>query len=263
HNIVTIFQQIDLKDDIELKSIPSKKIEFRSNDKTLPTDEQNLCLRAVKLLWQNYPLNKGVEIFLNKNIPVGAGLGGGSSNAAVILLGLNKLWGLNLQKSELLWLASQLGSDVPFFIEGGTVLATGRGEIMEPIKLNTNFYVLLIVPSFAISTKWAYEHINLNLTNSNNFIKFLRSTGWSKFKDFANLSNDFEELIFKHYPILSEIKVRLLNGGAFYASLSGSGSAMYGLFENLDATLTARHEFQGKYRTFIAKPVKWGFEQII
>jgi len=264
HDIETILQQISLKDDIQLTLRPQQDITLRTNDKTLPTDETNLCVQAARSLQQESGFTAGVEIELHKRIPVGAGLGGGSSNAAVVLLGLNKLLNLGFSQAELEALAAKIGSDVPFFIRGGCALATGRGEKLESIDLHLQQKrIVVIFPEIHISTKWAYENLNLSLTKSKKNLII------SSFKDriindvdfFAGLQNDFEGPVFARYPVLAQAKYLLYERGAEHVSLSGSGSAMFAIFsEGIEGSVPALFP---KYRTFFTEFVHWGFGELI
>lgn len=266
HEIETILQQIDLKDEICFELRKDSRIKLRCNDSTLPTDSSNLCVRAAKLLQESARVNYGVDIELKKNVPVGAGLGGGSSNAAVTLLALNRLWNLNLSSISLEALAPQLGSDIPFFIKGGRALATGRGEQLEPQNMganDNNIWVLVVFPMVQIPTQWAYQNLNLSLTNSKKDLIF------SSFKDknfndvdfITFLVNDFEETVFVAHPALASVKEKLYERGAKFASLSGSGSALFGFFGTVDELESAKQSFPN-YRTFKARFVRWGYSEI-
>ena len=159
HEIETVMHQVELCDLIKVEDSDEMKIDC--NDK-IPL-KGNLVLKAVKLLKGRYNLTRNVSITIEKNIPVAAGLGGGSSNAALTLIALDKLWGLNLKQEELINLAKEIGSDVPFFIAGNAAYATGKGELLQKLD-PINFYAVLINPGFDVSTKWAYESLNLGLT---------------------------------------------------------------------------------------------------
>ncbi|MFQ5707323.1 MAG: 4-(cytidine 5'-diphospho)-2-C-methyl-D-erythritol kinase [bacterium] len=263
HEIETILQQIDLRDEIELSPREGPEVAFRCDQVCVPGGENNLCVRAATMLKAETGVRKGIAIHLNKRIPMGAGLGGGSSNAAMVLLGLNKLWQLNLRPPQLTSLASRLGSDVPFFIQGGTALAVGKGDVLVPGAVLENHVVLVVYPGFEISTSWAYGQINLNLTISKKNIK-LRNLMGKKIdcKILRELANDFEVFVFKRFPVLASIKERLLASNATLASLSGSGSTVYGVFQNEHEALEAQEVYKNKYTTFITRPIKWGYCQM-
>ncbi|MFQ5863974.1 MAG: 4-(cytidine 5'-diphospho)-2-C-methyl-D-erythritol kinase [bacterium] len=264
HEIETILQQIDLKDEIELQAKEEPNIELCCEDPDIPTGNANLCVQAANLLTQTLGLQKGVNIVLKKSIPAGAGLGGGSSNAAVVLLGLNKLWNLKLKPEKLKALASQLGSDVPFFIHGGTAIARGRGDILLPCHIQGDFTILIIIPRIRISTHWAYGRVNLSLTmNEKNIkLKHFRSTTCLDAEFFNDLTNDLETTVFERHPILSRIKTELYHTGAIFASMSGSGSAIFGIFQKRNQALKAKQHFRNQYAAIVSRPISWGFEQI-
>ncbi len=227
HNIQTIFFPIPLHDILEV--IPSSK-QFSFINYGLSVNvafEENICVKAYKLLSQQYKLPP-VEIHLYKNIPFGAGLGGGSSDAAHTLILLNKLYNLGICKDELKMLSAQLGSDCAFFMENHPCYATGRGEQLEVIDLNlSGKYIVLVKPPIHVSTSVAYKNIvpqkpYFNLKN----ITTLPIEIWKEV-----LVNDFEKNVFRMYPLLSSIKEQLYKLGAIYAAMSGSGSTLYGIFD--------------------------------
>jgi len=264
HEIETILQQVSLKDSLHLSLLTANTIKFVCSDRNLPVDERNLCVKAAMVLRQMTGCQKGVEIMLEKRIPYGAGLGGGSSNAAVVLLGLNKLWHLGLRSQLLTKTAGTLGSDVPFFIDGGTALARGRGERLQRVShfLSTRT-ILLAIPEVRIATKWAYEQANLNLTKKKKNItlsRFKRGNFDSK-NIFDSAVNDIEEVVFPQYPELDDIKRRIARK-AEYASLSGSGSAIYGVFESKKDASCVKFDAASRVKTFVTHSVKWGFREI-
>ncbi|MFQ5823597.1 MAG: 4-(cytidine 5'-diphospho)-2-C-methyl-D-erythritol kinase [bacterium] len=264
HEIETILQQIDLKDEIKLEAKEEPVIKFYCDNSTIPTGNSNLCVRAAYLLKQSVGVRKGVEIVLKKSIPAGAGLGGGSSNGAVVLLGLNKLWNLNLKPERLQVLASQLGSDVPFFIHGGAALAQGKGEILIPLKFQDDFTILIVFPQITVSTQWAYGQVNLSLTIKKKNIKLNRLKDMNYLDaDFLTvLQNELEAIVFKRYPILRLIKKELYRRDAIFVGMSGSGSAIFGIFRNESKALELKEFFRDRYPAYITRPIRWGFGQL-
>jgi 4-diphosphocytidyl-2-C-methyl-D-erythritol kinase len=258
HEIRSILQEIHLYDTILLHPAPDFSISMTCDDPDLPTDESNLCVRAAQILKRAAGRGEyGVQIRLIKRIPTGAGLGGGSSDAAAVLKGLNQFWELNLPPSELLKPAARLGSDVPFFILGGCCAVSGRGEKLRSRPPVIRHPLLLIVPKIRISTKWAYKNIkNYHLTSKRENIIF----NGSKSDILTNpalrrfLTNDFEPLVFQHYPPLGEIKELLLRNGAFFASLSGSGSSVYGVFENTNTAKQAIENIRVDGASYLLEP---------
>jgi len=254
HELETIFQTISLHDDLEIN--PAEKEITLQGDSPGCTPEQNLVYKAALLLKQYCNVERGCDITLKKRIPVGAGLGGGSSNAAATLVALNTLWHTGLSTATLLQLAGKLGSDVPFFIINGTALGQGRGEILTPIDLALHYHGVLVCPDLHIITKTAYELLNFSLTKSFKKSKFSVLTRWKTDIKIWNLVlvNDFEPVIFDAYPELGEIFQELKKQDAFYYRMSGSGSTLFGLFENEQKASQAQQYFQKKYQTFVFTP---------
>lgn len=265
HEIETVLKQISLKDTLELTLSSNQEIMIECSHPDVPEDQANLCARAALLLRKIGDVSSGgVHIRLTKNIPVGAGLGGGSSNAAVTLLGLNKLWKLKFSAAELEGFASEIGSDVPFFIKGGTARATGKGEILNQTTFSINHPLVVVYPKITISTKWAYKQINLDLTNTKKNITLPHFEG-SVYGNNAfpsSFKNDFEEFIFLEYPLLEEIKSQMDRGGALFSSLSGSGSAIYGIFREYNQAENMTKIFQQSYLTYITRETEWGYKDI-
>lgn len=211
-----------------LEIIPSSELTFTTSGDDIPGDEKNnLCLKAYQLLKKKFSLG-AVHIHLHKTIPTGAGLGGGSADAAYTLLTLNILFSLNLSQSELVQYASQLGSDCAFFIYTTPMIGTSRGEVLNPIALSLKGkYLVLIKPDVHISTAEAYAGI---VPQPNSFI--LSTILSIPFQEWRScIVNDFEENLFTKYPRLQSLKNSLYECGAWYASMSGSGSSVYGLFD--------------------------------
>lgn len=238
HNIETIFVPIRLSDKIKLKKIERSIVIKILNQKIkVPKGKTNLAYKAAELFFNKTKIKSGTEITIEKNIPVGSGLGGGSSNAAAVLNGLNILNDKPLSKKELHNLALKIGMDVPFFLLGKACYASGRGEILKPIEI-PKLNIVLYLPNYSILSKWAYENISKMkteriLTNGDLSLKIL----WKKLLkgDLRNLQphirNSFEDLVFAHYPDLAKIKEFFLTYGAYATLLSGSGSAVFGLVE--------------------------------
>ena len=228
HDLQTVFYPVDtLKDELEINRI-DKGVQlsvFRVDN--LCATEDNLCVKAFRLLQKLFDID-GVEIKLTKNIPFGAGLGGGSADAAFALKMYNELFQLQLSSSKLQNLAAQLGSDTAFFVENSPVYATGRGEIMTPINLDLSDYKIEVIkPDFSISTKEAYAGVHPQQPKIN--LNELIQKPISEWKHCIH--NDFEDTLFVKYPQLQEVKNNFYAHGAVYASMSGSGSAVYGIFQ--------------------------------
>ena len=258
HELETLFQMVNWCDEIKIECL-SRGLELVCNQPDIPTDKGNLVIRAAHILQTRYPERcKGARIHLNKNIPHGAGLGGGSGNAAGVLLGLNFLWGLKLKREDLISVASELGSDVPFFLFSPCAIGRGRGEILEPVKNSIRFYVLMVYPGFAVPTASVYGNLKLKLTKRENNISILKN--FLLQSEFAQLgatwSNDLELFVFKEYPGLSVIKKEMLALGAKGALLSGSGSTVFGIFDNPETANSAHARLdRGKFMLFLAESV--------
>jgi len=229
YNIHTIMQKIDFCDELTF-TLNRKGIRFSANSP--PYGRDNICYKAANLFLNATGTEGGVYIKLKKKIWIGGGLGGGSSDAATILLGLNKIFGTPLNLQELYGLALSLGSDVPFFLNGSIAEVKGRGAIissLKPLTLRPN--LILVYPKFPISTSWAYENIENHLTKKPYSLKILLEaiSDNDLYRVANNLYNDFEKIMMANYPILKEIKERLYSLGALGASLSGSGSCIYGI----------------------------------
>jgi 4-diphosphocytidyl-2-C-methyl-D-erythritol kinase len=226
HNLETIFYPLPFYDILEIVS--SEESRFFQTGPDIPgPSADNLVLRAYELLKRNYPQVLPLDIHLHKAIPVGAGLGGGSSDAAGILEMINVFFELNIPEKELNGYALQLGSDCPFFLQPAPCHASGRGEILEPLILDlSGFSFLLIHPGIAIETGWAFSKILAappvhNLRDSIvKPIPYWRET----------IRNDFEKPVFESFPILQKIKEKLYDAGALYAAMTGSGSTIFGIF---------------------------------
>jgi len=231
HNLETVFYPVGLKDIIEITPLsnPTQEVTFSSSGIAVPgNDADNLCVKAYQLLKKDHSHLPSIQMHLHKAIPMGAGLGGGSSDATAVIKILNKLFTLELSEDALLQYTAQLGSDCPFFLHEQPCHATGRGEILNPISLSLKDYqIVLIHPAISISTAWAFQQIQPAFKEKNilDIIQQPIST-WKQ-----DLINDFESPILAAHPILQSIKTELYEKGAMYASMSGSGSSFFGIFE--------------------------------
>ena len=226
HEILSIMVPISIYDKIEIQKYDSG-IKLECNDLSLPTDERNLAFKAASAYLNKANISDGVYIKVVKNIPIAAGLGGGSSDAAAVLRGLNLIY-KKLSKEELIKLAAQLGADVPFFLQGGPCVAKGIGEILEPLPFR-KLYFVVITPPINISTAWVYSQFKLDLTKSEqSSIKDL----WNKGNIEDLLRNDLEKVTIKYFPMIKEIKKLLLRTGAKGVLMSGSGPSVFGIFDS-------------------------------
>ncbi|MCX5709510.1 MAG: 4-(cytidine 5'-diphospho)-2-C-methyl-D-erythritol kinase [Candidatus Omnitrophica bacterium] len=240
HNLVTLFERIDLFDSITLKKRADKKIRIICSDSSVPSGEDNLCFRAARLLQDTCGVNIGVDIVIKKRIPVGAGLGGGSSDAATILLGLNKLWGLNLSLSRLVSLSGKIGSDVPFFLyDTPFALGTSRGDKITPLgnMKKVRLWHLLVVPKRHVSTPLIYRKFDRfsGLTRPAYNVKILTSALKKKPVVLRRglLFNNLEAVTRKEFPQVDRLKAKLQNLIGFNSVLmSGSGPAVFGILRS-------------------------------
>ena len=252
HNIHTIFQELDFHDKIIL-SLQADGCSLTVDKSGIPDDETNSCAIAYKIIKSHFPNVGGIKIRIEKLIPPGSGLGGGSSNAATVLKGLNKLYHLALDNKILETISTEIGADVPFFISGKTQVGDGVGNELEPIELVTGTY-LLIIPNIFINTKWAYGKIKNHLNCSDqrpNFASFLKEGNLS----FKFIQNDFEKIVIPTYPEIGSIKDKLSERGAKFTSLSGSGSTVFGIFDEEADAQTAQSYFQSRYQTVLTLPI--------
>ena len=250
HEISSIMQQIDLCDELEFNK--SDQIKVICNE-PIP-EEQNIVYRALMLLRNRYSIGDGDIIKVTKKIPIGAGLGGGSSDAAAAIEGLNKLWKLKLSNEQMAHLSSNLGMDVAFFINKGTCLATGRGDKVKKIKSCPKMDILIVNPGFKINTKDAYSLVQ----ESDCGPKFktesmIRAIEKNDFDGIAgSLHNDFERIIYEKYPVIGKIKNEILDNKAANALLSGSGSSVFGIYKKKTDLDEAYERLKNKYK-FVMK----------
>ena len=242
HEIRTILQTISLHDDLHFKVSEDDVITLSCNDSNIPTDSENLVVRAASALQDRFSVDRGVHIRLEKRIPSQAGLGGASSNAAVSLLALAHIWNVDATASELLEIATSLGADVPFFLEGGCALATGIGASISPLPDIEVQHLVVVTPKAGVSTAKAYAAFSSTALTTMNADPILSSSHkeaisrhsvpWSLPGD---LINDFESLIFDIEPEIRRTKETVLQAGAIGALLAGSGSSVFGIFADYDA----------------------------
>ena len=249
HEISTTLQTISLHDDLLFERNVSGEISLSCDDPEIPLAD-NLVVRAARSLKAHCPPDAGVDIRLHKRIPTKAGLGGGSSNAAVTLLALNKLWQTNASATELSSIAEDLGADVPFFLHGGSAKGTGTGTTLTPLPDDEVMHLIVVHPRASVSTAEAYRALNSPALTSNNPIPILAgSSHEGQFSESNPLSvpeleNDFESVIFDMEPETKRAKSALIIAGAQSALLAGSGSSVFGIFANRETQQSAVSEIQ-------------------
>ncbi|MDD4899013.1 MAG: 4-(cytidine 5'-diphospho)-2-C-methyl-D-erythritol kinase [Candidatus Omnitrophica bacterium] len=262
HNIFTLFERISLADTITLRLLPGKNIKILSDSREIPLDAANLAYKAALILQKSFNLNKGVEITIKKHIPVGSGMGGGSSNAAYTLLGLNRLWSLNLSRGQLCKIAQKLGSDVPFFIYNCPfALGEGRGERVRPLRnlSKLRLWHVVAVPRIFVSTARVYagwdkakkgQIVPLTSAKSNAKLLILNLKNRDLLGVAHLLYNSLEEVTTRFYPDLVRVKKNLQKTGLQAAMMSGSGSAVFALCVSRREALKAYAKLKDKNATF-------------
>ena len=258
HELETLFQMVAWFDEMEMEGAP-EKVELFCDAPGIPNDESNLVIKAARLLQNNFPGKcDGVKIKLQKNIPSGAGLGGGSGNAAGALLALNILWNLKIPRDALISMASELGSDVPFFLMSPCAIGTGKGEILQPVENPISFYILMIYPGFPISTPWVYGNLKLKLTKRENNISILRKN--LSLSDITSLGsrlyNDLEPVVIQRFPEVQVVKDELRAWGALGVLLSGSGSTVFGIFDDPEKARIACAGLNGTWERVIVETIE-------
>lgn len=247
HEINTIMQQIDLCDTLIIKE-NKEGLVLKSNSKDLPLDSTNLIYIAWKKIQEKTGINKGIEVILDKKIPIAAGLAGGSSNAAAILKGLNELWDLGFDEKDLREIGVEIGADVPFCIMGGTALAKGIGEELTRLKPFKDKDLLLVNPGIQISTAEVYKSLNLKEKRRVNMEEIIQSIEKDDLNSLTkSIVNVMEEVVIRKNPIISEIKEDLIEYGALGSLMSGSGPTVFGLFDDKEKLNFCKEKLKNKY----------------
>jgi 4-diphosphocytidyl-2-C-methyl-D-erythritol kinase len=233
HNLVSIMVPVDLCDHIYLRPTQKPGIRLTCRGLPLPSGDGNLVFRAAEAFYREVSLTPGIHLTLEKVIPVAAGLGGGSSDAAVTLLALNDRHQKMLPQPSLLAVAARLGADVPFFLYRRPCIATGIGDMLEPLDSWPHLWYLIVKPPFSVSTEWVYRNFKLELTSTSSadILNYLKK---QPFEISRLLENDLEKVTASHFPVILTIKKALLEAGAVGASMSGSGPTVFGVFTDRD-----------------------------
>lgn len=259
HEVKTIYSQISLFDVLQIKEIDEDKIEIDCRDSNIPTDKRNLVYQAADLIKKQIGVKKGVKIFIKKQIPIGSGLGGGSSNAAATFKALNQLWQLNLPLVQLIKLVKEIGSDVAYQFVGRVQLeiqgGEKAGEFTSLGKL-PNCSILVSIPDTFIASKQAYSQVQYDKIGKNKLLLLIKAIKKKDLKEIAkNLHNDFELWTFKKYPVIKKIKELMIKYGALGSLMSGKGSAVFALFSDKNTAQKAFELIKKDYpRTFLVKP---------
>lgn len=254
HSVQTIFQTIDLHDRLTFRFHKQNRFEIvlEMNESQLPADHSNLIYRACEAFNKLHPVHARIKVDVEKNIAIQSGLGGGSSNAACALIALSRYLDWPLDRRRLFTIARELGADVPFFLQGGTAFATGRGDLIRPLQDWPSASVLLVHPQITCSSAAIYrryDELGL-LTQPSNSIKIRLDQRPGSLRDLvSHIGNDLEQVVFELYPELDSIKKRLLKQGAVAAALTGSGAAVFGLFVDSDDLEKAARYYPVSYKT--------------
>lgn len=251
HNLWSIMQTVGLEDEVSIRvALHRSEIQLGCDDSSLRTDHSNLVYRAAAAVLEQSGKSVGLEIQLTKRIPMGAGLGGGSSDAAATIIGLNQVLQLGWSSARMAEVGQALGSDVPFFLYAPAAIVAGRGEKVRPIQLTGGRWLVLVNPGFPVETKWAYQQLSMARKELEPLSERLRrleassQIAWSEVVELAG--NDFESPVFSAYPALREIKEELLAEGADIALLSGSGATVFGVFRDEAGAQKAASCFQDR-----------------
>jgi 4-diphosphocytidyl-2-C-methyl-D-erythritol kinase len=241
HELFTVFQTVSLHDTLRFDE--SDDLSLTCDDPAMPTDDRNLVVKAAKTLRREHGISAGARIHLEKRIPSPGGLGGGSSNAATALFGLRKLWNIDVSDESLFRIANDLGSDVPFFLCGGTALGTGRGDVIEPADDVSASEVLIVTPDVNLSTAEVFNTLNapaLTSQEREHILTVCRNEARSFDPLHSVLKNDLEDRVFAAYPEVRRVKETLLKLGAVKAAMSGSGGSVFAVFDNKETRQAAQ-----------------------
>lgn len=254
HEVRMIMQTIHLYDRLDIKRTKESGIQIQTNLSFLPVNENNLIYKAAKLLMDEFSITDGVSVKLDKRIPVAAGMAGGSTDAAAMLFGMNRLFSLGLTKRQLMERGVQIGADVPYCIMRGTALAEGIGEELSPLAPMVKCPVLIAKPSISVSTKFVYQNLKLDDTTIHPDIDLLIEDIKAKnLHDIAeHMGNVLETVTIPNYPVIDEIKKHMLSHGAVGAMMSGSGPTVFGLFDDED---TAKKAYKAMRSSHLARQV--------
>lgn len=246
HEVRTILQRISLYDRLRISLKGKEGISVTTDSPRLPVDEGNLAYRAASVLLEEVEARVGIELHIQKEIPISSGLGGGSSNAASTLMGLNRILKLNFSKGRLMEIGARIGADIPFFILEKTAMATGIGEKLAPLEIRPSIWLVLVNPGREVSTRWAYEGLNFKLTKRPIHIKlppFFNDIGQVA----RILHNDLESVTVAAFPEIDGIKAELLSYGAVGSLMTGSGPTVFGLFAHNREAESAYWTLNAKY----------------
>ena len=258
HDVRMIMQSVRLYDRIRLKKNASGEVRLSCNVSFLPLDDRNLVYKAVQMIREAYHIEEGVDVDIEKHIPVAAGLAGGSSDAAAAFVGMNQLFGLRIREDDLMGYGVKLGADIPFCIRRGTVLSEGIGEILTPLPPMPESYFVLVKPSFSMSTGFVYQHLTLDERtvhpDIDGMIEALKEGNLGAITE--RMGNVLEQVTTEYYPQVPQIKEDLRKAGALNSLMSGSGSTVFGVFDDYDLAKAAADSFRDRKDIRCASAVK-------
>ncbi len=246
HNLWSLMQTVGLEDIVTIRRTTTPEIRLQCEPMVLAADQTNLVYRAAVLVRERAGVKDGAWIELTKRIPLGAGLGGGSSDAAATILGLNQLFGLGWSIAQMSAVGQLVGSDVPFFFLAPTAIVSGRGEVVRPVRMEGERWVVLVNPGFPVETKWAYQQLAQTRSHvrplADRVVQLNQQDvmSWEDLRELAE--NDFEGPVFASYPLLQDLKTQLITHGAESALLSGSGATVFGVFRDAAGAASAQEQ---------------------
>ena len=254
HEVRMVMQTIHLYDRLEMEKTATQGIELSTNLSYLPVNENNLVYRAGKLLMDEFGITEGIKVYLNKRIPVAAGMAGGSTDAAAMLYGMNELFELGLSREQLMERGARIGADVPYCLMRGTALAEGIGEILTPLAPMVKCPVLIAKPAISVSTSFVYQNLKLDAdTKHPDIDRLIRDIRKQDLGAIAgDMGNVLESVTIPNYPVIAQIKEQMMDSGAINAMMSGSGPTVFGLFEEEE---TAQAAYQKMKESGLAKQV--------
>ncbi|MCL2050325.1 MAG: 4-(cytidine 5'-diphospho)-2-C-methyl-D-erythritol kinase [Lachnospiraceae bacterium] len=257
HEVKMVMQTIGIYDELIFEKIAANNdlplIEIKTDSALVPADENNLVYRAALMIFERYKITSRIKITLTKNIPVAAGMAGGSSNAAAVFHGLNELFGLKMTVPEMCGLGVKIGADVPYCIVGGTALASGIGEKLTPLPAPPPLKILVITPAISVSTKWVYENLKLNEINSHPDIESMVTAIHNGDLEgiTARMGNVLETVTARKYPQINEIKEKLSALGAKNTLMSGSGPTVFAIFTDETKAEIAYAKMKNHYEAYL------------
>ncbi len=255
HSIKTVMQTLDLCDTLTINKA-NTGITISCNNPIIPINEKNIVFKTSEKMFEMFKISGGVKIHINKRIPVAAGLAGGSSDCAATIIALNDLYSLGLTRVELKEIGSQLGADVAFCIEKGTVLCEGIGEVLTPLPPYPQKTVLLVKPNFGVSTQWVYKNLDLNNITHPDTESFISNYAESIDLSYKYMGNVLEDVTVKEYPEIDLIKQKMVSLGAKFSMMSGSGPTVFGIYDTAQEAQNAFEYFKPIYKDVILTKTK-------